>query len=69
MLLPRWRALFYCIALVTAAERVLQNSHYVSDVAAAIGIGIVAAAWTLRLFGDPKEKNAGYIDPALSHLS
>lgn len=41
VVLPRWRALFFVIALCTAAERVVENAHYLSDVVAGAGLGAV----------------------------
>ncbi|HZL38336.1 MAG TPA: phosphatase PAP2 family protein, partial [Tepidisphaeraceae bacterium] len=32
LLLPRWRWGFFLVALLTCAERVLENAHYLSDV-------------------------------------
>lgn len=42
-LYPRWRALFYVIAILTAVERVLENVHYPSDVVAGACVGVTAA--------------------------
>lgn len=42
-LYPRWRVLFFVIAILTAAERVLENVHYPSDVVAGACVGIIAA--------------------------
>jgi len=44
MLLPRFSWLFFAIAGVTAAERVMENAHYLSDVLAGAGLGI-AVGW------------------------
>ena len=41
--LPRWKWLFYAIAAITAAERVGENAHYLSDVIAGAGVGTVSA--------------------------
>lgn len=38
---PRWSPLFYFLASLVAAERVLELAHYASDVVAAAGIGII----------------------------
>lgn len=43
MLIPRWRWAFYCIAGVVGAERIAENAHWVSDVAAAALLGVVGA--------------------------
>jgi membrane-associated phospholipid phosphatase len=45
-LMPRWRMAFYGVALLTAAERVLQNSHYLGDVVAAAALGVLSARLT-----------------------
>ena len=42
-LFPRWRWVFYTIASATAAERVAENAHYLSDSVAAAILGIVCA--------------------------
>lgn len=46
ILIPRGRVAFFIGASIVAAERVLQGSHYVADVVAAAGIGIVSAFLT-----------------------
>jgi membrane-associated phospholipid phosphatase len=38
---PRWSPLFYAVAILVAIERVLEVAHYVSDVVAGAGIGII----------------------------
>jgi membrane-associated phospholipid phosphatase len=49
VLLPRWRVLLFLGAIATATERILQNSHYVSDVVAGAGFGVLSTilAWWL----------------------
>jgi membrane-associated phospholipid phosphatase len=42
VLIPRWRLAFFAGALVVAAERVLQGSHYIGDVVAAAGLGVLS---------------------------
>lgn len=44
LLLPRLGWLFFLIATATAAERVIENAHYLSDVIAGAGLG-VAVGW------------------------
>lgn len=39
--LPRWAPAFFLIALAVAAERVLENAHYLSDVVAGAGVGLL----------------------------
>ena len=51
LLVPRWSAAFYAVALVVASERVLQGSHYVGDVVAASGLGILSAMMTWLWMG------------------
>ena len=61
LLIPRWAWAFFVIAGMTAAERVLENAHYLSDVVmgaglgAAIGGGIAFA--TLNRTTPPWETN------------
>jgi membrane-associated phospholipid phosphatase len=43
ILLPRWRWVWFVVALAVAAERVLENAHYVSDSIAGIGVGTLSA--------------------------
>jgi undecaprenyl-diphosphatase len=40
---PKWKWLFYAVAAVTAAERVGENAHYLSDVIAGAGVGTLSA--------------------------
>jgi undecaprenyl-diphosphatase len=52
--LPRWWMIFFAIALCVGAERVLENAHYLSDVVAGAGLGVlcgwIALGFTERLF-------------------
>ena len=48
MLLPRWRVLFWLLAAITGAERVLENAHYVSDVIAGATLGTAVGYFTTR---------------------
>lgn len=41
--LPRWSWLFFCLAMIVGAERIGENAHYVSDVIAGAGFGIISA--------------------------
>ncbi|HEX5242670.1 MAG TPA: phosphatase PAP2 family protein [Tepidisphaeraceae bacterium] len=50
LLLPRAWLFFYLAALVVAAERVLENAHYLSDVVAGAGIGILIGHFLTRWF-------------------
>ena len=55
--LPRWTVPFFLAAAAVAAERVLENAHYLSDVVAGAGLGLmcgcVAVRFTQRTFPDP----------------
>jgi membrane-associated phospholipid phosphatase len=55
--LPRWAVLFFAWAALVALERVLENAHYVSDVVAGAGLGILCATAVLwisrRILGRP----------------
>lgn len=42
MLLPRAGWIFFAVAALTAAERVAENAHYMSDVVAGAGMGMLA---------------------------
>jgi len=54
LLLPRWRWAFFAIAAVTATERILENAHYVSDVVAGAGLGmLLGSIITHRLMAYP----------------
>jgi membrane-associated phospholipid phosphatase len=39
--LPRYAPAFFFVALTVAAERVLENAHYLSDVVAGAGVGLL----------------------------
>jgi membrane-associated phospholipid phosphatase len=59
--LPRWRWAFYAGACVVAANRLLENSHYLADVVAAAGLGIVSrnlTVWLVSLFMKPRSTPA-----------
>jgi membrane-associated phospholipid phosphatase len=46
---PRWAPLFFIVAIAVAAERVLEGAHYVSDVTAGAGLGVLAALLAARV--------------------
>ncbi len=43
-LAPRFKWIFFIVASITGAERVIENAHYLSDVVAGAGLG-VCVAW------------------------
>ena len=47
--LPRWAVLFFLGASAVAAERVLENAHYSSDVVAGAGLGVLCGWIALTL--------------------
>jgi len=47
--LPRGRWIFYALAAIVGIERIAEYTHYLSDVVAGAGLGILAAHLTLRL--------------------
>jgi undecaprenyl-diphosphatase len=40
--LPRWTIVFFVVACAVGAERVLENAHYLSDVVAGGGLGVLS---------------------------
>jgi membrane-associated phospholipid phosphatase len=46
---PRFRYLFYLLAVIVGIERIAEYTHYFSDVVAGAGLGILAAHLTVRL--------------------
>lgn len=59
---PRWRALWFTIALVVGFSRIVVEAHYLSDVIAGATLGSLIAlawAWRLRRWGlDPRPASA-----------
>jgi membrane-associated phospholipid phosphatase len=49
VLFPRWRWVFYGAATVTALERVVERAHYLSDVVAAAGLGVLSVQLSIYL--------------------
>jgi membrane-associated phospholipid phosphatase len=47
--LPKYRWFFYAIAAVVGLERILEDTHYLSDVTFAAGLGVICRNLTLRL--------------------
>ena len=48
--LRRWSALFLLIASAVGAERILENAHYLSDVIAGAGVGILCGYAAMQWF-------------------
>ena len=49
--LPRYRWLWFFLASLVAAERVLENAHYLTDVVAGAGVGIICGCITWNALG------------------
>ena len=47
--IPKWSTAFFAWAVIVAVERVLENAHYVSDVTAGAGLGILSGLAVIRL--------------------
>jgi membrane-associated phospholipid phosphatase len=47
--MPRGAIVFFFLAIAVGAERVLENAHYVSDVVAGAGLGIISGWIAIRL--------------------
>jgi len=47
--IPRWGPVFFVVAAAVGAERILENAHYLSDVVAGAGVGIVCGWAALSL--------------------
>jgi undecaprenyl-diphosphatase len=59
--IPRWRYLFYALACVTAAERVMENAHYLTDTIAGAGLGTLSAYltyWVMSRLIRPRPENS-----------
>ena len=52
-MMSRGKFAFFAVAIIVAAERVLEGSHFVSDVLLAAGIGILCAHTVSWIFGPP----------------
>jgi membrane-associated phospholipid phosphatase len=48
--IPRWRVAFFVIAAGVGLERLLEDAHYLSDVVAGAGLGVLAAMLTRYLY-------------------
>lgn len=53
MTLPRWRFLFFALATIVGLERIGENAHYVSDVIAGAGFGVISAMLADRILRHP----------------
>ena len=60
--LPRWAVAFFAIAGAVAAERVLENAHYLSDVVAGAGVGVLCGLLALYLSNRWTRPKANAID-------
>jgi undecaprenyl-diphosphatase len=49
--MPRWTTVFFFVACAVGAERVLENAHYLSDVIAGAGLGVICGYMAIRLTG------------------
>ncbi|HSU66254.1 MAG TPA: phosphatase PAP2 family protein [Tepidisphaeraceae bacterium] len=49
LVLPRWTVVFVLIATAVGFERVLENAHYLSDVVAGAGLGVLAGIMATRI--------------------
>lgn len=49
VLIPRGAVVFFLVAAAVAAERVLENAHYASDVVAGAGFGVCCGVLSLRI--------------------
>ncbi len=47
--IPKWSAVFFAWAVIVAVERVLENAHYVSDVTAGAGLGVICGLIVIRV--------------------
>ena len=53
MAYPRFRWLFFLAAIIVGCERIGENAHYVSDVIAGAGFGILSALLANCLLPSP----------------
>ena len=58
-LLPRWRPAFFFVAAFVAMERVAENAHYVSDVIAGAGLGVLCGLLAIRVTNGPRRSTSG----------
>jgi membrane-associated phospholipid phosphatase len=58
-LLPRWRPAFFFVAALVAMERVAENAHYVSDVIAGAGLGVLCGLLAIRVTNGPRRAASG----------
>jgi membrane-associated phospholipid phosphatase len=67
ILIPRWRWAFFLAASLVAIERVLENAHYVSDVVAGAGLGVISAGlvqmWLKSMSARAQEVGASATPP------
>jgi membrane-associated phospholipid phosphatase len=58
-LLPRWRPAFFFVAALVGVERVAENAHYVSDVIAGAGLGVLCGLLAIRVTNGPRRAASG----------
>jgi len=46
---PKWWGPFFAWAVIVAVERVLENAHYVSDVTAGAGLGVLCGLAVIHI--------------------
>lgn len=61
--LPKWWMIFFAVALCVCAERVLENAHYLSDVVAGAGLGVLCGWIALGLTGQLFNRSSPSLDP------
>ena len=64
--MPRGAIVFFLVAIAVGAERVLENAHYVSDVVAGLGLGILSGWLAIVLVRQlyPRDPTRG-LEPVL----
>lgn len=70
MLWPRLRVLWYALAVLVAAQRVIDNAHYLSDIVVAAAFGVLSTAVAARIVKLPPaggDSGAASTIPALDH--
>jgi len=71
MLFPKYRAIFYVTASITAVERVLEAAHYLSDAVGGAALGIFGTrfiAWIIRQCMDERESWRQRLAPTFQQM-